>query len=117
MHFKHSTGFTDPDGFSYWPAPIKLNLELRILGQRDDGYHNLQTLFQLLDIGDELWIQPNSNGSLKLISDYSEVEPEDNLIIKAARTLLDICNDKTLGATIKLNKHMPSGAGLRRRQL
>lgn len=112
MNFQHSTGHTDSDNFSYWPAPIKLNLELRILGQRADGYHELQTLFQLLDIGDELWIKPNTNGFLELLSDYSEVPQEDNLVIKAARALLEQTADKTLGATIKLNKRMPSGAGL-----
>lgn len=112
MNFQHSTGHTDTDNFSYWPAPIKLNLELRILGQRADGYHELQTLFQLLDIGDELWIKPNTNGFLELLSDYSEVPQEDNLVIKAARALLEQTADKTLGATIKLNKRMPSGAGL-----
>lgn len=110
--FSHSTGFTDPNGFSYWPAPIKLNLELRILGQREDGYHELQTLFQLLNIGDELWIKPNNSGHLELSSNYSEVPQEDNLVIKAARALLALASNQTLGASIKLNKRMPSGAGL-----
>ncbi|NVJ68308.1 MAG: 4-(cytidine 5'-diphospho)-2-C-methyl-D-erythritol kinase [Gammaproteobacteria bacterium] len=112
MRFVHPTGFTNSDGYSYWPAPIKLNLELRILGQRADGYHELQTLFQLLNIGDELWIKPDLSGHLTLETDYSEVPQADNLVIKAARALLKTTDDQTLGASIKLNKRMPSGAGL-----
>ncbi len=110
--FQYQAGFTQADGFSYWPAPVKLNLELRILGQRNDGYHNLQTLFQLLNIGDELWLKPNKDGLLELESDYSEVPKEQNLVIKAARALLEQTENIQLGATIKLNKRMPSGAGL-----
>ncbi len=112
MNFSHPTGFSDQQGYSYWPAPVKLNLELRILGQRVDGYHNLQTLFQLLNIGDELWIKPNSKSILELNSDYSEVAQEDNLVIKAARALLKYASNQLFGAHIKLNKRMPSGAGL-----
>ncbi|MRX27492.1 4-(cytidine 5'-diphospho)-2-C-methyl-D-erythritol kinase [Kangiella sp. HZ709] len=112
MHFTHSTGLTDENGYSYWPAPVKLNLELRVLGNRADGYHNLQTLFQLLNIGDELWIKPNMTGQLELITDYQEVANEDNLVIQAAQALITKAEKHQLGATIKLNKRMPSGAGL-----
>lgn len=110
--FKHPTAYQNLDGFSYWPAPIKLNLELRILGRRPDGYHELQTLFQLLNIGDELWIKPNVSGNIELISSYAEVPADDNLVVRAAKALQHETQEKTLGAQIKLNKRMPSGAGL-----
>lgn len=111
MPFKFPTGHKDVDGYSFWPAPAKLNLELRILGQRDDGYHELQTLFQLLDIGDELWIKPNNSGQITLDSAYDEVASDDNLVIKAAKALSPY-KEVSQGATIKLTKNLPSGAGL-----
>lgn len=97
--------------YTYWPAPAKLNLELRVLGRRDDGYHELQTLFQLLDIGDDIWIKPNTDGILELDSDFSDVSNDDNLIIRAAKALQPFAQ-KHHGAHIKLDKHLPSGAGL-----
>ena len=111
MSFEHPTGFTNEQGYSFWPAPAKLNLELRILGQREDGYHELQTLFQILDLGDELWIKPNDTGEVILESDYDEVPRDDNLVIKAARALLPYRKSSD-GASIKLDKKLPSGAGL-----
>ena len=47
-----------------WPAPAKLNLFLRVLGRRTDGFHELQTLFQILDWGDELAISINNSGKI-----------------------------------------------------
>ena len=111
MTFTHSTGDTNQQGYSYWPAPAKLNLELRILGRRDDGYHELQTLFQLLDCGDDIWIKSNDSGQVTLQSEYDEVPSVDNLIIKAARAL-DPYKEEHQGADIKLDKKLPSGAGL-----
>ncbi|HEY9031062.1 MAG TPA: 4-(cytidine 5'-diphospho)-2-C-methyl-D-erythritol kinase [Kangiella sp.] len=115
MSFTVATGSLDDQGYSYWPSPAKLNLELRVLGQRPDGYHELQTLFQLLDFGDDLWIKPNNTGELTLDSDYNEVPSEQNLVIKAARILQPFCKDSAkqrCGADIKLTKRLPSGAGL-----
>lgn len=111
MSFTIPTGSLNEKGYSYWPSPAKLNLELRVLGQRPDGYHELQTLFQLLDIGDDIWIKPNDSGELTLDSEYDEVPSEQNLIIKAARILQPFCTDSQ-GAEIKLTKRLPSGAGL-----
>ncbi|GAA0200748.1 4-(cytidine 5'-diphospho)-2-C-methyl-D-erythritol kinase [Kangiella japonica] len=111
MSFNHATGALNSEGYSFWPAPAKLNLELRILGRRDDGYHELQTLFQLLDYGDEIWIKPNDSGEVTLQSEYDEVPSDDNLIIKAARSLEPYKQDHQ-GADIKLEKKLPSGAGL-----
>ncbi|NVK20945.1 MAG: 4-(cytidine 5'-diphospho)-2-C-methyl-D-erythritol kinase [Kangiellaceae bacterium] len=111
MSFQITTASLDSEGYSYWPAPAKLNLELRVLGQRDDGYHELQTLFQLLDYGDDIWIKSNDTGRLSLQSEYDEVPSADNLIIKAAKALAPY-NSQALGADIKLHKKLPSGAGL-----
>ncbi len=52
-----------------WPAPAKLNLFLYITGRRDNGYHDLQTLFQFLDYGDTLTITPNDSGDITLSPD------------------------------------------------
>lgn len=90
-------------------APAKINLFLHITGRRTDGYHTLQTVFQLLDIGDEL--EFSAAEKLSLESNYNEVAPQDNLIIKAAK-LLQQATNCTQGAHIKLKKVLPSGAGL-----
>lgn len=93
------------------PAPAKLNLFLHITGRRDDGYHNLQTVFQFLDYGDELSFRQRSDGELTLLPDIPNVPFEDNLIIKAAR-MLQKKSRKTCGADIELKKNLPMGGGL-----
>ena len=69
------------------PAPAKLNLMLHILGRRDDGYHELQTLFQFLDHGDELSFTPRADGQIRLHTDLPGVDHDSNLIVRAARLL------------------------------
>ncbi|RMF19487.1 MAG: 4-(cytidine 5'-diphospho)-2-C-methyl-D-erythritol kinase, partial [Gammaproteobacteria bacterium] len=69
------------------PAPAKLNLFLHINGRRPDGYHELQTLFQLLDYGDTLTFSSRDDAQLTLGSDWNEVPPDDNLSLRAARHL------------------------------
>lgn len=91
-------------------APGKLNLFLYITGRRPDGYHNLQTLFQFLDFGDQLTIIRRDSG-IELMSNLDGVEPEDNLIVKAARLLQQEVG-RELGAKILLNKKLPMGGGL-----
>jgi 4-diphosphocytidyl-2-C-methyl-D-erythritol kinase len=71
-----------------WPSPAKLNLFLYITGQRADGYHTLQTLFQFLDYGDTLTIEPRHDGALRLLTPVAGVPDEENLIIRAARLLM-----------------------------
>lgn len=73
---------------SRWPSPAKLNLFLYITGQRADGYHTLQTLFQFLDYGDTLTIEPRADGELRLLTPVAGVPDEENLIIRAARLLM-----------------------------
>tara|TARA_B110000259_G_C13956915_1_gene379131 strand:+ start:369 stop:1235 length:867 start_codon:yes stop_codon:yes gene_type:complete len=93
------------------PSPAKLNLFLHITGRRDDGYHNLQTLFQLLDFGDTLTFKTNSSGKITLSPQIANVLPDDNLIIRAAR-LLQEKTGCTQGCDIVLDKVLPMGAGL-----
>ena len=57
------SGFAAADGWSAWPAPAKLNLFLRITGRRADGYHELQTVFRLLDWGDTVFLRPRADGA------------------------------------------------------
>ena len=62
-----------------WPSPAKLNLFLYITGQRADGYHTLQTLFQFLDYGDTISIELRDDGDIRLLTPVEGVEHEDNL--------------------------------------
>lgn len=101
------------------PAPAKLNLFLHVTGQREDGYHTLQTLFQLLDFGDELSVSTRDDGelSLKCVGPQSlkDLPPDDNLVLRAARLLRERSDGTTgqaLGADIILNKRLPAGGGL-----
>ncbi len=89
-------------------SPAKLNLFLHITGRRPDGYHTLQTVFQLLDWGDTLHVTPDNSGTVNLLGASREIPPEDNLIIRAAK-LLQRDSD---GATIRLQKRIPMGGGL-----
>jgi len=93
------------------PAPAKLNLMLHITGRREDGYHNLQTLFQFLDYGDQLQFDALSSAEIEVISDLSGIPNEDNLIYRAALLLQQHSNCQQ-GARIHLEKILPMGAGL-----
>ncbi len=93
-----------------WQAPAKINLFLHIVGKRDDGYHNLQTVFQFLDYGDELKFETNDSGEITRDYDFGFNQQED-LCLRAAR-LLKKYADKSAGVTISLNKRLPMGGGL-----
>lgn len=100
-----------------WPAPAKLNLFLYITGQRADGYHLLQTLFQFLDYGDTLTIEPRQDGELRLLTPVAGVPDEENLIVRAARVLMQAAADRGQlaagsGADISIDKRLPMGGGL-----
>ncbi|AXI02304.1 4-(cytidine 5'-diphospho)-2-C-methyl-D-erythritol kinase [Aquirhabdus parva] len=90
------------------PAPAKLNLFLHITGQRADGYHLLQTVFQLIDHMD--WLSFEVDDDLKLISDLP-FPTSQNLIIRAAKRLQEVTGCKE-GAIITLEKILPMGGGL-----
>ena len=93
------------------PSPAKINLFLHITGQRSDGYHNLQTLFQLLDFGDKLVFRSNRSGNIKINGNIDGVDEKNNLIFHAA-TLLQKSTGCDFGCTIDLTKNLPMGAGL-----
>ncbi|WP_106420051.1 4-(cytidine 5'-diphospho)-2-C-methyl-D-erythritol kinase [Salinicola tamaricis] len=93
------------------PAPAKLNLLLRITGRRADGYHELQTLFQLLDHGDTLSFTPRDDGAVTLSPALDGVSAEENLIVRAARLLQHETGCRA-GVDILLDKRLPLGGGL-----
>ena len=92
-------------------APAKLNLFLHITGRRPDGYHSLQTVFQLLDWGDTLHFTRRSDGLVTRSSDISGVPPEQDLTVRAA-LLLKSHTGTQEGVDIAIEKRLPMGAGL-----
>lgn len=95
-----------------WPAPAKLNLFLHVNARREDGYHELQTLFQFVEHCDYLDFKVLNKPTLKLHSNMSGVVADsDNLILKAAKSLQDRTNCQQ-GAEIWLDKRLPMGGGL-----
>jgi 4-diphosphocytidyl-2-C-methyl-D-erythritol kinase len=94
-----------------WPAPAKLNLFLYINGQRNDGYHELQTLFQFIDRCDYLTISANTSGEISITPDIDDLPMSENLIYKAAMMLKEH-GESNLGAEIHLEKNLPMGGGL-----
>lgn len=92
-------------------SPAKINLFLHIINKREDGYHNLQTVFQLIDLYDELYFNIRSDGKIKRASGNENIKEKDDLIIKAAKLLQKYTNTNK-GADIKINKKIPIGAGL-----
>ncbi|MHA7228521.1 4-(cytidine 5'-diphospho)-2-C-methyl-D-erythritol kinase [Vibrio campbellii] len=94
-----------------WPSPAKLNLFLYINGRTENGYHELQTLFQFVDHGDELTIQANDSGEITISPEIEGVPLKDNLIWKAATALQRFANC-SYGAHINLHKILPMGGGI-----
>ncbi|GAB5415450.1 MAG: 4-(cytidine 5'-diphospho)-2-C-methyl-D-erythritol kinase [Congregibacter sp.] len=99
------------------PAPAKLNLFLHITGRRPDGYHSLQTLFQLLDHGDTLQLTARPDGELRLRCEGPMADPglpaEEHLVMRAALALrAEASESADLGADITLQKVLPAGGGL-----
>lgn len=89
-------------------APAKLNLFLHIIGQRTDGYHELQTVFQLLDWGDTISIEHGSVPGIQLQINSHDISFADNLIVRAAKLLLPA--DQSV--RICCQKRIPMGGGL-----
>ena len=65
-------------------SPAKLNLNLKILNRRPDGYHNIQTIFQFIDFGDDMTFELTKNGGVQLITNE---KIQNNLILKAAELI------------------------------
>lgn len=95
------------------PSPAKLNLFLHITGQRDNGYHELQTIFQLIDLHDDIYFQVNQSDVITL-SDANAVDVaiEKNLIYRAATAIKPFAQLAHAGCEIRLDKRIPMGAGL-----
>ena len=97
-------------GYTKFLAPAKLNLFLKIINKRKDGYHNLQSIFQLIDLQDEVFIKIRYEDTQINIKNSSLlIKPENDLAFKAAELMLE---DRQLGADIIINKKIPIGAGL-----
>jgi 4-diphosphocytidyl-2-C-methyl-D-erythritol kinase len=94
-----------------WPAPAKLNLFLHIVGRRADGYHLLQTVFQLVDWGDEVRLRVRDDGAIRRIDPLPGVPDELDLGVRAAEALKRATGCR-LGADIAIEKHVPIGGGL-----
>jgi 4-diphosphocytidyl-2-C-methyl-D-erythritol kinase len=98
------------DGRS-WPAPAKLNLMLRILGRRSDGYHRLQTVFQFIDRQDSLWLDARGDGRIRRLTAIPGVPEEQDLTVRAAHALQEATGCR-LGVDIRVEKRLPLGGGL-----
>jgi 4-diphosphocytidyl-2-C-methyl-D-erythritol kinase len=94
-----------------WPAPAKLNLFLHILGRRPDGYHELQTCFQFVDLCDEITIEPRSDGQIRRVVEIAGIPLHADLCLRAAHALKEAAACK-LGADISVAKRIPVGGGL-----
>ena len=98
-------------GWTVWPAPAKLNLFLRITGRRSDGYHELQTVFRLLDWGDTLQLRLRNDGLiLRHGPSVPGVAEADDLIVRAAK-LLQAAENVGKGVDIIVEKRIPAGGG------
>ncbi len=96
---------------SPWPAPAKLNLFLHITGRRPDGYHLLQTVFQFLDYGDDLYFEPREDGRITRLNPLAGIPPEQDLTMRAANALQRTTGCQQ-GVGIGLTKRLPIGGGL-----
>lgn len=93
------------------PSPAKINLFLHIIGRTDNGYHKLQTLFQLLDFGDTVHLESIDNSEIRLNTALDGVAKADNIAVKAAQLLQSYSGTKH-GVAISIDKQLPMGGGL-----
>src|ERR1700730_14575407 len=96
---------------THWPAPAKLNLFLHVTGRRADGYHELQTLFQLIDLCDTVAISVREDGQIERPVGPPDVPCEADLTVQAARALQNATGTR-LGASLQVRKRIPQGGGL-----
>jgi 4-diphosphocytidyl-2-C-methyl-D-erythritol kinase len=92
-------------------SPAKLNLMLHITGRRTDGYHELQTVFQFIDLCDELDFELNPNGAIRRLSGNEQVAEDQDLVLRAAH-LLQQRHKVGAGVDIRIRKQLPMGGGL-----
>src|SRR6266853_3977700 len=96
---------------THWPAPAKLNLFLHVTGKRADGYHELQTLFQLIDLSDRIGIRVREDGRIERPVGPAALSAEEDLTVRAARALKGATRTP-LGASLSVQKRIPPGGGL-----
>jgi len=94
-----------------WPAPAKLNLFLHVTGRRADGYHELQTVFQLVDLADALRFEPRADGEIHRVAGPPEVSAAEDLCLRAAWRLREAAGSSA-GVDIRLEKRIPIQGGL-----
>ncbi|WP_294827464.1 4-(cytidine 5'-diphospho)-2-C-methyl-D-erythritol kinase [uncultured Gilliamella sp.] len=95
-----------------WLSPAKLNLFLYITGRRPDNYHNLQTLFQFIDMSDRLSFNLRKDDKINLVTQFSDIPSDKNLITLAAQRLKSYTGRHELGIDIAIDKIIPMGGGL-----
>jgi 4-diphosphocytidyl-2-C-methyl-D-erythritol kinase len=100
------------DTLNNCPAPAKLNLFLHVTGRRPDGYHLLQTVFQLLDYGDLLHFKTRDDGGIHRSTEIPGVPEQSDLVVRAAQLLKSAARSARLGAEIAIDKRLPMGGGL-----
>jgi len=98
-------------GYKEFLAPAKLNLFLHVINKRVDGYHNIQTVFQLIDLYDNIFIRTNRSGLIRRTSEHVNIQESDDLSIKAAH-LLKAFTESQSGVDIFIKKTIPMGGGL-----
>lgn len=94
-----------------WPAPAKLNLFLHVVGRRDDGYHELQTVFQFLTLVDRLYFETRPDGEIRRHGGMPAVAAPDDLCVRAAGLLMAHA-EISQGVDIYIEKNIPAGGGL-----
>ena len=94
-----------------WPAPAKLNLFLHVTGRREDGHHELETVFQLVDLADTLSFTPRADGEVRRVEGPAEVSAAEDLCLRAALRLREACGSSA-GVDIRLEKRIPIQGGL-----
>jgi 4-diphosphocytidyl-2-C-methyl-D-erythritol kinase len=95
-----------------WPAPGKLNLFLHVVGRRPDGYHELQTAFQFIDLCDRLWFYERPARVFERLGEVPGVVPAEDLVVRAARLLAESARRTVPGVAIRLDKGLPVGGGI-----
>lgn len=97
------------EGYEEFKAPAKINLFLKIIGKRDDGFHKLQSVFQLIDLYDYIYIRVRKDSEINFINESCEINKQDDLGFRAAKLILKNIN---VGVDIYIKKNIPIGAGL-----
>jgi 4-diphosphocytidyl-2-C-methyl-D-erythritol kinase len=99
------------EGFQQYPAPGKLNLMLRIVGRREDGYHLLQTVIRFIDYGDTLGLRVRDDANIARVNEVPGIPEETDLAVRAARLLQQAASNRR-GVDIVVEKRLPQGGGL-----